>query len=379
MSGKIIYLDNAATTYPKPLCVLARTAAQMRRGGGNPGRGGHTMAVRAAETVYACRERAAAFFGAPGAENVCFTLNTTYALNTALKSVLRRGDHVLVGNMEHNSVMRPLAALARERGITSSVFDMRQDADALCAQLSRLIRPSTRALVCTHVPNTANYILPAAAVGAFCRARGILFILDGAQSAGVLPIDMSAMQLDILCVPGHKGLFGPQGCGMMILGEKCPVGRTLAEGGGGVRSLESEMPDELPEHFEAGTLPVPAIAGLDEGMAWIGKIGLDAVRHHECRLWQLAHELLSANPRIRIADGPPGAILMFTADGLPPASIAEALDRRGICVRAGYHCAPGAHRILGTGKDGAVRASFSIMNTEEDVRSLAAALAEIVR
>jgi len=374
----MIYLDNAATTFPKPPAVGAAMLACMRCAGGNPGRGSHTAALRAAEVVYSCRFRAADFFGVSDPGRVIFTMNTTYALNMALKSVLRPGDHVISGDMEHNATVRPLTAL-EEKGITCSRFHMKQHPDALLAEIRSLIRPNTRVLVCAHMSNIAGITVPAEQIGALCREKGILFILDAAQSAGILPIHAERMQIDILCVPGHKGLYGPQGCGMMILGENCPVGKTLIEGGSGVHSADTRMPEEVPEHFEAGTLPTPAIAGLEAGIRFVTQAGMDSIREHECRLWHLLADRLADMPRIIPADDTPGPLLSFTVRNLSPAAAADALDCRGICVRAGYHCAPLAHRALGTERDGCIRVSFGAMNTEREVHAFADAMRQVLR
>ena len=309
---------------------------------------------------------------------VVFTLNTTHALNTALKSILHPGDHVLSGNMEHNATVRPLTRL-EEKGITVSRFSVRQEPHRLLEEIRSLIRPNTRALVCAHASNIAGITVPAAQIGKLCREKGILFLMDGAQSAGILPIHVEKMDIDILCVPGHKGLYGPQGCGMMLLGANCPVGDTLLEGGSGVHSADPYMPAELPEHFEAGTLPVPAIAGLDAGIAFVMQAGIGEIHAHECLLWRKAAQALACMPRIRIADETEGAILLFRMDGMSPSAVADALNKRGICVRAGYHCAPLAHRTLGTDRDGAVRVSFGAMNTEREVAAFADALYRILR
>ena len=375
----MIYLDNAATTFPKPLSVTRRVLRCLTHECGNPGRGSHKMALRAAEAVHCCRETAASFFGAPGAENVILTLNTIYALNMALKSILSPGDHVLAGNMEHNSVLRPLNALCERDGVTADFFDVRGSADDVLAELARKIRPETRVLVCAHVPNIANTEIPVSEIGAFCRERGITFVLDAAQSAGHRPIDMGEMNIDVLCAPGHKGLYGIQGCGLMVLGENCPAGRTLVEGGSGSASLEAGMPGEIPEHFEAGTLPTPAAAGLDAGMRWVRSVGIEAIHALECRLWRMLRSDLAAMGNIYVADETPGAVLLLNAEGFSPAEIAGELDHRGICVRAGYHCAPAAHRALCTLGTGGVRVSFGAMNTERDVRDFSDALWRILQ
>ena len=376
---RTVYLDNAATTFPKPGAVTNAIVRCMRESGGNPGRGSHRMALRAAEIIYACREEAANFFGADGAERVVFTMNTTYALNIAVKSVLRAGDHVLTGNMEHNSVLRPVAALAEHGKITYTSFNMRGTTEEILGNIRKAVRTNTRALVCAHIPNTSNIELPIAEIGAFCRKRGILFIVDGAQSAGHVPINVRDMSLDMLCVPGHKGLYGPQGTGMIIAGSDALLsGSTLMEGGSGIHSLDRRMPDVLPERYEAGTLPTPAIAGLLEGIRFVKRIGITEIHDTEAELWHQAYDRLSEMPSVRLYEKNPGGVILFNVDGLSAADVSALLDREGICVRSGYHCAPMAHRALGTIKTGAVRASFSVFNTKRDVQTFTDAVRKII-
>lgn len=377
--SEMLYLDNAATTFPKPEAVTEAVARCMRNTCGNPGRGSHRLALAASEEIYTCREETAAFFGASGADRVIFTMNATHALNTAIKSVLRPGDHVLIGSMEHNSVWRPVARLADERFISYSVFSVRGSPEEILADIRRKIRKDTRALVCAHVSNIANAAVPVLEIGRFCRAAGLTFILDGAQSAGHLPINVEEMCIDMLCVPGHKGLYGPQGTGMIVCGSNRMVsGKTLVEGGSGMHSLEPSMPDVLPERYEAGTLPTPAVAGLREGIRFVKQIGLPAIRKAEWKLWHTAYARLSEMPGIRLYDDTPGSVLLFNVDGMPAANVGAALDSRGICVRSGYHCAPMAHYAMGTGENGAVRASFSVMNTPQDILRFVETLWDIV-
>lgn len=375
----MIYLDNAATTYPKPPSVTAAMVRCVKEYGGNPGRGSHRLAMLAAEAVYSCREAAAGFFGVPDPSRVVFTLNTTCALNTAIKSVVRAGDHILIGNMEHNSVRRPVERLAREGIITYDIFDVRGSAAQVMARIQKLLRPSTKAIVCAHASNICNITAPIRAIGGFCRSYGICFIVDAAQSAGILDIDLRKTPVDILCVPGHKGLYGPQGCGMMLFGsDRFMDGVTLVEGGSGVHSRDSAMPTELPEHFEAGTLPTPAIAGLTEGIRWVSSIGTDAIHRHECALWKQMYADLHAMRDVKIYDDTPGAILLFHVKDRSPAEMAGELNRAGICVRAGLHCTPMGHSALETGLDGAIRISFSAMNTEKEAKHFADVLHKII-
>ncbi len=364
----VLYLDNAATTFPKPPSVTEAVMQCMRHTCGNPGRGSHRLALAAAEEIFVCREEAASFFGAPDPSHVIFTMNATYALNTAIKSTVRSGDHVLIGSMEHNSVWRPIARLAAQKRISYSVFSVRGSSEEILADIRRKMRPETRVLICAHVPNIANMTMPVDEIGRLCRKYGIAFILDGAQSAGHLPIDVSKMGIDLLCVPGHKGLYGPQGCGMIVAGsDRFVAGETLIEGGSGMHSLDAYMPDVLPERYEAGTLPTPCVAGLREGIRFVKQIGTDAVHTAESALWKTAVERLSEMSEVCLYDGTPGSVLLFNISGMLAVDVGTALDRQGICVRSGYHCAPMAHRTLGTEQQGGVRASFGIFNTEKDV------------
>ena len=375
----MIYFDNAATTYPKPPAVVNAVSFCMNEYGGNPGRGSHRLAMLAAECVYNCRVKAADMFGCEDPSNVVFTLNTTYALNSAIKSIARPGDHFLMGNFEHNSVRRPIERLADDGIIAYEVFDVRGTAETVVHRLEKLVRPATRAIVCAHVSNICNAKAPIREIGEFCRRRGIAFIVDAAQSAGILDIDLRRDPVDFLCVPGHKGLYGPQGCGVMVVSGRFPTLKTLVEGGSGIHSMDPEMPSDLPERFEAGTLPTPAIAGLSEGINFVQKLGARAIHEHECALWKRLFTDLRSMKSVRVYEDTPGAILLFNVDGFSPAQIAAELNRAGICVRAGLHCAPLAHKTLGTGDNGAVRVSFGIMNTAPETERFADALYRIIR
>ena len=374
----MIYLDNAATTYPKPWCVLKAVTQYMAECGGNPGRGSHTISIRAAECVYDAREVVAELLSVDDPAKVVFTMNTTYALNTAIKSVISPGDHLLMGNMEHNSVRRPIGHLVDLGLIEYDIFDVRGDAALVTKRLSSLVRPNTRAVVCAHASNICNITAPIYEIGEFCRQQGIVFIVDAAQSAGIVELDLSKMHIDFLCAPGHKGLYGPQGCGIMVVNLSNPLHlTTLVEGGSGIHSLDKDMPADLPEHFEAGTLPAPAIAGLCAGIRWVNSMGVHEICRHEVSLWRRAYSDLSVMRGVRVYDKTPGAILLFNVDGFTPAYVAAELNRAGICVRAGLHCSPMGHSALNTGNDGAVRISFGAMNTVEEVKTFAAELYRI--
>lgn len=374
MKNDTVYLDNAATTFPKPDGVVRAFVRAFEEYGGNPGRGAHKLSVRSSDMIYDTREKLAAFFGAEDAPDVMFTLNTTYALNVAIKSVVKRGDHVLISSMEHNSVLRPVRALADAGTITFDVFDA--FASDPVAAICEKIRRDTALVVCAHVSNICGRELPIRRIGKLLHERGIRFIVDGAQSAGKYAINVRADNVDALCVPGHKGLCGPMGCGAIVAG-KGFGGRTLIEGGGGINSLDEHMPEFLPERFEAGTLPVPAIAGLRAGVEFVRSTGIDRIASHEeslCR--ECASRLRELRGVTLYSDK---GVILFNIEGVPSPRVCEALDREGICVRGGFHCAPLAHRALKTGEDGAVRASFGLFNTRSDAIRLCDAIRRVVK
>lgn len=380
----MIYLDHAATSFPKPYAVTNEILRCITQYGGNPGRGGHALSLAAAKKVFECRNLAADFFGVDDPARIFFCMNTTQGLNTVIKGALREGDHVLISDLEHNAVYRPIAKLAEEGKITYDIFPtmveaVHRSASAICLEIARLCRPETRMVIATGASNICSATLPIAEIGAFCHQRGILFVVDGAQAAGHLPLSVDLLPLDALCVPGHKGLYGPQGCGMVILGKDF-LPDTLCEGGNGVDSLSGLMPHESPERFEAGTLPTPAIAGLCEGLKWVMGRGVDHIHAQETVLYHRAREGLGNMPRLRLyAAMYAGAVLSFNVDGVPSERMATLLNERGICVRSGYHCSALGHKTLGTPDGGAVRISFGVMNTRHDVDALVDAVSKIVR
>lgn len=378
----IIYFDNAATTFPKPESVIMATVDCMKSYCGNPGRGSHYLALRSAERVFEAREATAELFGAQS-ERVIFTLNTTYALNMAIKGVMTGGGHMLISNMEHNSVLRPVARLAREGNIRYDVFKAYERGRILSTKeiigdIMSKLRPNTKLLTCVHSSNICSYSLPIREIGQFCRRHGILFCVDAAQSAGHLPIDMEKDCIDMLCLPAHKGLYSPQGLGILILGKNVGKLATLAEGGNGVSSLELSMGDLTPERYEAGTLCTPAIAGLCAGIQFIKGIGIEAIAKKEITLWNRAFDRLSSIPDIEIYDETPGSVLLFNALGIPSDALGQELSKQGFCLRTGYHCAPLPHASLGTPDGGAARIGFSVFNTEGDVDKLASAIRGII-
>ena len=313
-------------------------------------------------------------FGAE-ADRVIFTLNTTHALNLAIKGILGRGGHALCSDMEHNSVYRPLYRLAQEGVIRFDVFDtfpaspLRTDSMILSSLASKL-RPDTRMVVCAHASNICSAILPIRKIGELCRRRGILFVVDGAQSAGALDLDMERDHIDVLCLPGHKGLMGPQGTGMLILGKGVTLD-TIMEGGNGMDSLRGEMSEDVPERYEAGTLQTPAIAGLRAGMEFVGSVGVEAIGAHERALGIGLRDRLMDIPKVTVyAPHREGGVVLFSVAGHGSDEVGRILDSEGICVRPGFHCSALGHRTLGTPDGGAVRVSFGWGSRERDAEAV---------
>ena len=380
----MIYLDNAATSFPKPRRVWEEQQRCMRTYCGNPGRGSHRLAMQSAEKLYECRETLSRMMGNSHPENVVFTMNATAAINMAVKGLLRRGDHVLISDLEHNAVWRPVCKLARDGKITYGIFPsyaLSQDrsTEKICRGIEEMIRPNTRMLICTHASNICSITMPLAEIGALCRRYGILFVVDGSQSAGHLSISMENMNIDALCLPGHKGLMGVQGSGALLLGEDV-YAEPLMEGGSGLNSLDEAMPEESPERYEAGTLPTPAIAGLCEGIRFVEEVGPEAISDRETMLCGMMKERLESLSRVTVlAPKSEGGILLFYADGVPSDAMGNELDKRGICVRSGFHCAALAHRTLETPAEGAVRVSPGYFNRPSDADALWKAVREILK
>ena len=351
--------------------------------GGNPGRGSHALSIAAAEKIYECRTLAAELFGVDDPARVFFTLNTTYALNTVLKGLLRFGDHVLISDFEHNAVYRPLWKMAEERKISFGVFDSMPTlgegrAQAVCGGILQKLTPATRMIVSTHASNICSVKMPIRELGALCRTQNLLFVVDGAQSAGHERIAVDEMGIDALCLPAHKGLYGPQGCGMVILGKGVLLD-TLCEGGNGVHSLLGEMPDFSPERYEAGTLPTPAIAGLCEGIRAVNRLGVANICEYERELFrQSAHSLRQMQGVTVYFPEHEGSVLLFGVEGMNAEKVGRLLGERGICVRSGYHCSALGHRRLQTPDGGAVRISFGIYNTAADVEQFCGAMRQIL-
>ena len=377
-----VYLDNAATSWPKPASVQRAVYECMGRAGGNPGHGSHTLSDAAAQLVFDCRCALANAFGATP-ERVIFTGGATHAINLALHGTLRKGDHVLCSNMEHNAVYRPLYALKEQGKIDFDTFlspatDAHVGTARIITDAAAKKRPNTRMLVCSHMSNIVSSVIPLAALGAFCRRHGMLFCVDAAQSAGHLPINMEQMQIDLLCIPGHKGLYGLQGCGALILGKDVEL-TPLMQGGNGVLSLSGQMPELPPERYETGTLPTPAIAGLLAGIGEVNARGIPCIAAQDRHLFERARAMLSRFEGVRIyAPHCRGPVLLFSHESIPSDALGAELDRHGICVRAGFHCTALGHNTLGTPDTGAVRISFGMDTTYSDLDAMYSALKDIL-
>lgn len=377
-----VYLDNAATTYPKPEEVYRAVERFMRDVGGSAGRSGHRRSLQAGRVVYAARESVARLFNIGDPLRIAFTKNATEALNTAIRGLLDPGDHVVVSSVEHNSVMRPLEA-ARSAGVAYSVARCAPDGSLDPADVDAQMRPQTALVVLNHASNVTGTILPVADVAEVAHRCGALLLLDAAQTAGRLPIDVRDQGIDVLAFTGHKELFGPQGTGGVWAREGVRM-KPLIHGGTGSHSSSLEQPEEMPDCCESGTLNAFGIAGLAAGVEFVAREGIEAIIDHERGLVERLLDGIAGLKGVKV-HGPPGfegrlGIVPLTFDACSPPEAAELLDRRyGICCRAGMHCSPMAHRTIGTAETGVLRLSFSRMNTADEVGYLLECLREIAR
>lgn len=381
----MIYFDNAATTYPKPESVRRAAAEAIVRYGGNPGRSGHKMSIAASEAVYSVREKAGKFFGAEP-ENVIFTANCTESLNMAIKGLaeqeLREGRpfHVIISSLEHNSVFRPVHELTK-RGLSYSIAEVSADDTVTVNNFEDLINPHTKAVICTLGSNVTGQLLPYERIGAMCRRRHICFVGDGAQVCGVVPIDMKRDNINILCMPGHKGLYGISGTGLLITDGQYPIYHIL-EGGTGSTSLEAEQTPFLPEELESGTVNTVGIVTVGAGIDFIGKTGAERIHSYETALCDRLINELDGESRVRIYRRERCSylpIVLFNVEGIAPEEAAAYLNDAGFALRGGLHCSGLAHRSIGTLPDGGVRFSPSVFNTPAQTHMLANAVKKLAR
>lgn len=365
---KIIYFDHAATSWPKPQCVFNAISGALREKGGNPGRSGHKLSVNAAKAIYECRESVCKLFSFDFPERVIFTQNATYALNMAIKGLCRRGNHVLISNFEHNSVLRPLHALL-PFGVEYSMFDAsdeNEEETVFC--FKRAIKSNTKAAVITAASNVCGKILPLEKISKICKNHGIMLIVDGAQAGGVFPFDFTRSGADIVCLAGHKGLYGPQGTGIMICSQNCDP-QSIIEGGNGMMSEDRSMGDILPEKLEAGTLNTPGICGLRAGIEYVISQTTEKIFGTTLMLTDYATEGLSVIEGVTLYGtyGVKAPIILFNKKGYSPNELASYLSQQGICTRSGLHCAPTAHAAIGSSPEGGVRISFGHNNTKTEI------------
>lgn len=372
----MIYFDSAATAFHRPPAVRQAVLDALDTFG-SPGRGAHEATLTAARAVYTCRTRLAALFGLSDPARVCFTSNATEALNTSISGLFSPGDHVITTALEHNSVLRPLYRL-RDAGLELTILPADEKGNLNYDDFAHALRSNTRGVVCTHASNVTGSAVDLDAVGAFCRAHGLLFAVDTAQSAGVLDLNMEKTGISVLCFTGHKGLLGPQGTGGLCVAPGVTV-RPLKVGGSGVLSFAEHHPSELPTGLEAGTLNAHGIAGLSAGVDFVLSTGVSTIRAREHALARRLYEGVREIPQIKVYgdwDSPyRTAVVALNLGDYDAGAVADALAQDyGICTRAGAHCAPLMHRALGTEEQGVVRFSFSYFNTEDEVDQAVCAL-----
>lgn len=377
----IIYLDNAASTWPKPPAVKEMMAEVIEDFAANPGRGGHTLAMKASKTVFRTRVQLSRLFGIQNPNNLFFYLNATQALNQAIKGFLKEGDHVVSSMVEHNSVRRPLEYMRRTKQVEITFVGPREDQLFHVEDFEKAIKPNTRLLAVSHASNLTGVILPVAELGAVAKKHGIAFLVDASQTAGVLPIHVEEMNIDMLAFPGHKGLYGPQGTGGLYVNGDIDL-EPLIHGGTGSQSEAIDQPTTRPDRYESGTVNTVGLAGLLAGSSFVMDRGVEQIRQHEWELTKRTILALQEVPGVEVYG--PGVetervgVVSFNIRGVDASEASFILDQQyGIATRSGYHCTPLGHQTAGTEQRGAVRASFGIFNTEKDVEVLIDAVREI--
>ena len=374
----MIYLDNAATTMKKPQCVIDAVVAAMSHMG-NAGRGATSAALDASRVIYDTREKLSDLFNLQNPSRVAFTCNSTESLNTAIKGILSSGDHAITTALEHNSVLRPLYDL-QAKGMELSIVDCDENGNIDYNDFEKLIKENTKAIVCTHASNLVGNVLDVKKIGAIAKKHNLIFIVDASQSAGVFPIDMQDMNIDILCFTGHKGLLGPQGTGGICVREGIDV-RPLKVGGSGVNTFSKEQPVEMPTHLEAGTLNGHALAGLNAALDYLKEEGIDNIQKREEELMFRFYNGIKDIKDIKIFgnfENKRAAIVTFNVGDIDSAAFSDELSfAYDISTRAGAHCAPLMHKAMNTVEQGAVRFSFSHYNTEEEIDTAIKAVKEI--
>lgn len=375
----MIYLDNAATTLVKPQPVIDAVVKAMNSMG-NAGRGAHSNSLSASRVVYDTRCKIAKLFHCKRPDHVVFTCNSTEALNIAINGIFNPGDHVITTDLEHNSVLRPLYRLEKEGTIQLSFVRADEQGRACYEEFESLIQPNTRAIVCTHASNLTGNVIDLVRVGQIAKAHGLMLVVDASQTAGAMEIDMDAMNIDVLCFTGHKGLMAPQGTGGLCIREGVEI-RPFKVGGSGVHSYDKEQPNPYPTRLEAGTLNSHGIAGLSAALDYLNEVGIDAIREKEMALMTRFYEGVSQIPGVKIYgdfSAERTAVVTLNIWDEDSSIISDTLfEDYDIATRPGAHCAPRMHQALGTAEQGAVRFSFSWFNTEADVDAAIAAVRDL--
>jgi len=381
----MIYLDNAATSWPKPSEVLKAMTDVLERAGGNPGRSGHRLSIAAARVIYDTREEIARIFGIRDPLRVIFTSNATHAINIALRGILKPGDHVVTSSMEHNAVMRPLRSLEKQ-GVRLSIVPCGADGSLDVRDLASTVKPGTKLVVMTHASNVAGTLLPVAEIAAIAHKAGALVLVDAAQTAGAIPINMPGMGIDLLAFTGHKELQGPPGIGGLVIADHVDASQIepLMRGGTGSRSESEEQPGDLPDKYESGTANLVGIAGLGAGLKWVEERRIDEIREHMKSLSRTLIEGLSSLPRIKLygtLDPERSvAVVSFTVDRMRVSEIGLRLDEEfGVLSRVGLHCAPAAHKTIGSFPEGTVRLAPGVFTTLDDIQEALQAISRVIR
>lgn len=375
----MIYLDNAATTFPKPHTVYEAVMECMKNYAANPGRGSYDMAVKASEKVMDTRKEIASFFNVPNLFNIIFTCSATEGLNIGIKGILRRGDHVITTVMEHNSVLRPINCI-KAKSVKCSIVGADKYGFVNPKNIEEQIKSNTKMIVVNHVSNVTGSIQNIERIGEIAKKHGVIFMVDASQSAGTIDIDVNKCNIDVMALPGHKGLLGPQGTGVLYIKEGLKV-LEFKSGGTGSNSYSMRQPDFFPDKFESGTLNTPGIAGLYAGVKFIKETGIENIRMHELELTEMLLKELKKRDYIILYGKEDmedrGAVVSLNVDGVDSSDTAAMLSLKGIGVRNGYHCAPLVHEVIGTKNKGTVRISPGYFNTFEEIESLVKVLDEI--
>ena len=378
----MIYFDNGATTFPKPKSVVNAVNYAITKIGANPGRGGHNMAMKASEVLFECRNNAATLFNIDNSENIIITNNCTTALNTVIKGILKSGDHAVISSYEHNAVVRPLEFL-KNRGVEYSIAQVDYaDNEKTVDNFRKAFKENTRLVICTHASNVFGIRLPIERIAALCKLNGILFCVDAAQTAGLIPIYLKNSDIDYLCTAGHKGLYGPMGTGLLIINSKV-IPESLIQGGTGSLSAQVNQPEILPDKFESGTHNLIGIAGLNEGIKYVMKKTPQVIFDYEIRLARNLYDRLFRLKDIELYTKKPDnngfvPVISFNLKNIDSEKTAQILnDRFNIAERAGLHCAPLAHKCFGTLEKGTVRAVISSFTTQSEVNYLVNSISQI--